>query len=95
MHEGYAWRKDAELSAYPRTPSPELLKRAPLVISEPPSAEQVLESDEGHAHQPAHGMSAYTVKSESPIVEKHCAENRLPQVVGQAHSAVRRYLYQP
>lgn len=55
----------------------------------PPAAEQHLQQYEDHAHQQAHCVAAAGVQAESPAVEQQGTDDRLTEVVREAHLAIR------
>lgn len=82
-------------SAEPGGVAPELLQRASLVTLHPPCAEQELQDDAADAHQETGCVAAFVVEGASPIVEQEASDDRLADVVGEAHLAVWSDLYHP
>ena len=78
--------------AEPGGVAPELLQRASLVVLYPPCAEQELQDDASDAHQETGCVAAFVVEGASPIVEQEASDDRLADVVGEAHLAVWRNL---
>ena len=65
------------------------------MVLEPPCTEAPLKQYHSDSHEEAYCMSAMTEKTESPIVEQHCAEDRLCQIIGETHFSVRSNLHKP
>ena len=76
--------------ACPRGVVPQLLERPALVAAQPKAAERILQQDEYNAQNEAHGMAADGVKPQAPVVEDEAADDGLPDIVAQAHLAVRQ-----
>lgn len=81
--------------ADPCGPAPQFLERTSLMALEPPVAEGVEDNDAADAEAEACGVAAMPVETESPVVEDQSSDHRLTEVIGKAHLAERRDLYEP
>ena len=70
-----------------RCPCPQLLQRTATEAACPESAEIVEADAEQYAEHETHGVTAYGIETETPVVEDETTDDALEKVVGQAHLA--------
>ena len=70
-----------------RCPCPNLLQRTATESASPEAAEIVEADAEQDAKHKTHGVTAYSIETEPPVVEDETSDDALEKVVGQAHLA--------
>ena len=74
---------------YPSCSSPKFLEWTSFVTLQPPTAEDVLQTNEGNTQEQAKCVTAILIQTKAPTIEQHTTKNRLRHVVGQTHLTIR------